>query len=72
MNVRRGRSIEYHFQTKFHQDFYESAIFNKKYKVACSQFVDWKKYEDMEDPIFDEIIAQCKAKHIYRNDRFPI
>jgi hypothetical protein len=33
-NVRKGRNIEYRFQTKFHQDFYESAILSKKYKVA--------------------------------------
>jgi hypothetical protein len=65
LNVRRGRSIEYRFQTKFHQDFYESALLSKKYKVARSQYIDWPKFEDMQDPIFDEIIAQCKAKHVY-------
>ncbi|RLN08104.1 hypothetical protein C2845_PM11G27140 [Panicum miliaceum] len=32
LNMRKGRSIEYRFQTKFHQDFYESAILSKKYK----------------------------------------
>jgi len=66
LHVRKGRSIDNGFQTKFHQDFYESAILSKKYKVARSQYVDWKKFEDMEDPIFNEIIAACKAKHIFR------
>ncbi|RLM81004.1 putative copia-like retroelement [Panicum miliaceum] len=65
-NIRKGRSVEYRFQTKFHQDFYESAILSKKYKVARSQYVDWQKYEDMEDPIFDEIIDACKKKHVYK------
>ncbi|RLM66450.1 uncharacterized protein C2845_PM16G03130 [Panicum miliaceum] len=64
-NIRKGRSIEYRFQTKFHQDFYESAILSKKYKVACSKYVDWQKFEDMEDPIFDEIIDACKNKDVY-------
>ena len=40
LHVRKGRSIDYRFQTKFHQDFYESAILSKKYKVARSQYVD--------------------------------
>jgi hypothetical protein len=56
-NVRKGRSIEYRFHTKFHQDFYESAILSKKYKVARSQYIDWQKFKDMQDPIFDKIIA---------------
>jgi hypothetical protein len=47
LNMRRGRSIEYRFQTKFHQDFYESAILSKKYKVARSQYIDWEKFKDM-------------------------
>jgi len=40
LHVRKGRSIDNRFQTKFHQDFYESAILSKKYKVARSQYVD--------------------------------
>jgi hypothetical protein len=63
-NFRKGRSVE--FQTKFHQDFHESAILSKKYKVARSQYVDWQKFEEMQDPIFNEIIAQYKEKHIYK------
>ena len=66
LHARKGRSIEYRFQTKFHQDFYESAILSKKYKIARSQFMDWQKLESMGDPIFNEIIDQCKAKHIYK------
>ena len=54
------------FKKKFHQDFYESAILSKKYKIARSQFMDWQKLESMGDPIFNEIIDQCKAKHIYK------
>ena len=40
LHVRKGRSIDNRFQTKFHQDFYESAILSKKYKVARSQYID--------------------------------
>ena len=36
LHVRKGRSIDNRFQTKFHQDFYESAILSKKYKAARS------------------------------------
>lgn len=66
LRAKKGRSVDYRFQTKFHQDFYVSAILNKKYKVARSQYMVWKKFEDMEDPIFNEIINVCKQKHIYR------
>ena len=62
------------FKKKFHQDFYESAILSKKYKVARSQFMDWQKLESMGDPIFNEIIDQCKAKHIsndWKNNVIP-
>ncbi|RLM69514.1 Reverse transcriptase (RNA-dependent DNA polymerase), putative [Panicum miliaceum] len=66
LNMKKGRSIEYRFQTKFHQDVYESAILGKKYNVARSQYVDWRKFEKMEDPIFKEIIQACRDKHVYR------
>jgi hypothetical protein len=39
-DVRKGRSVEYRFQTKFHQDFYKSAILSNKDKVARSQYID--------------------------------
>jgi hypothetical protein len=64
-NNKKEKSVEYRFQTKFHQDFYESAILSKKYKVARSQYVDWQKFEYMEYPIFDEIIDECKKKDVY-------
>jgi hypothetical protein len=41
-------------------------MLSKKYNVARSQYVDWQKFEEMHDPIFNEIIAQCKAKHVYK------
>ena len=36
LSAKKGRSVDYRFQTKFHQDFYMSAILSKKYKVARS------------------------------------
>jgi len=66
LHAKKGRSVDYRFQTKFHQDFYVSAILSKKYKVARSQFMNWPKLERMGDPIFNEIISACKAKHIYK------
>jgi hypothetical protein len=66
LRAKKGRSVDYRFQIKFHLDFYVSAILSKKYKVARSQYMDWKKFEDMEGPIFNEIINACKQKHIYR------
>ena len=44
LRAKKGRSVDYRFQTKFHQDFYVSAI----YKVAHFQFMDWPKLESME------------------------
>jgi len=64
LRAKKGRSVYYRFQNKFHQDFYVSAILSKKYKVARSQFINWPKLESMGDPIFNEIISACKAKHI--------
>ena len=57
LRAKKGRSVDYRFQTKFHQDFYVSAILSKNYKVARSQFMNWPKLESMGDPIFNEIIS---------------
>jgi hypothetical protein len=36
-----GRNLDYRFGTKFHQDYYASAIIKKDYPIACSEYIDW-------------------------------
>jgi hypothetical protein len=55
-----GRNLDYRFHTKFHQDYYASAIIKKYYPIARSEYIDWRFLEDMEDAKIAEIIRECE------------
>jgi hypothetical protein len=57
--------LDYQFDTKFHQDYYASAIIMKDYPIARSEYIDWKFLEDLGDARIAEIICECKRKTIY-------
>jgi hypothetical protein len=50
---------------RFHTAFqYESVIIPKNKPVAISQWIDWAYMENKHDRIFDEVVADCEAKHL--------
>ena len=53
--------LERRFWCKLHEDFYASVVMRKSSApiVPC-KYVDWKYYEDMNDPFFNEAITKCK------------
>jgi hypothetical protein len=57
-------AYDYRFHSLFQQDFYESIIMTKSKPVANSQWIDWAYMENKHDPMFDRVIAACKAKHL--------
>ena len=65
LNLPNEKGVDFRFQTKFHQDYYMSAIYPKNHSVSRSQYVDWRKFEGVNDPIFDEIVRACKDKNVY-------
>jgi hypothetical protein len=60
-----GRNLDYWFGTKFHQDYYASAIIKKDFPIARSEYIDWGFLSVMEDPKIAEIIRECKRKNVY-------
>ena len=52
------------FWTQFHQDFYTSVIIRKEKITHEAQYVDWGYMRKKKNPIFDQVIAECKAKGI--------
>jgi hypothetical protein len=59
------RNLDYRFGTKFHQDYYASAIIIKNYPIARSEYIDWGFLSVLEDPKIAEIIRECKRKNFY-------
>jgi hypothetical protein len=57
-------AYDYRIHSLFEQDFYESVIMTKSKPMANSQWIDWAYMENKHDPIFDRVIAACKAKHL--------
>jgi hypothetical protein len=57
-------AYDYRFHSLFQQDFYELVIMTKSKPVANSQWIDWDYIKNKHDPIFDRVIAACKAKHL--------
>jgi hypothetical protein len=57
--------LDYRFGTKFHQDYYASAIIKKDYPIARSEYIDWGFLSVLEDPKIAEIIRECKRRNIY-------
>jgi hypothetical protein len=57
-------AYDYKFHTRFQHDFYESVILPKGKRVAISQWIDWSYMKNKHDPIFDNVVAACKAKHL--------
>jgi hypothetical protein len=39
-------------------------IITKGKPVAISQWIDWKYIKNKHDPIFDDVVAACRAKHL--------
>jgi hypothetical protein len=39
-------------------------IIPKGKSVAISQWIDWSYMENKHDPIFDDVVATCRAKHL--------
>jgi hypothetical protein len=60
-----GSNLDYHFVTKFHQDYYASAIIKKDFPIALSKYIGWGFLSVMEDPKIAEIIRECKRKNVY-------
>jgi hypothetical protein len=60
-----GRNLDYRFGTKFHQDYYASAIIKKDFPIARSEYIDWGFLSVMEDPKIAEIIRECKMKKMF-------
>jgi hypothetical protein len=57
-----GRNLDYRFGTKFHQDYYASAIIKKDFPIARSEYIDWGFLSVMEDPKTDLVYV-----HLYLN-----
>jgi hypothetical protein len=60
-----GRNLNYHFGTKFHQDYYASAIIKIDFPIARSEYIDWGFLSVMEDQKIAEIIRECNRKDVY-------
>jgi hypothetical protein len=57
-------ATDYIFHTFFQQDLYESVIITKGKPVAIYQWIDWSYMENKHDPIFDDVVAASRAKHM--------
>jgi hypothetical protein len=66
-----GRNLDYRFGTKFHQDYYTSAIIKKDYPIARSEYIDWGFLSVIEDPKIAEIIRECKRKKFMTSWALP-
>ena len=59
-------SLERRFWCKLHSDFYATVCMRKTdAPIVPCKYVDWKYYEDMNDPFFNEAIAKCKEMGLY-------
>ena len=59
-------SLERRFWCKHHSDFYATVCMRKPdAPIVPCKYVDWKYYEDMNDPFFNEAIAKCKEMGLY-------
>jgi hypothetical protein len=62
----KSEGLERRFWCKLHEDFYSSVVMRKSHApiVPC-KYVDWKYYEDMKDPFFNEAMDKCKEMGLY-------
>jgi hypothetical protein len=62
----KNEGLERRFWCQLHQDFYSSVAMRKsRAPIVPCMYVDWKYYEDMNDPFFNEDIAKCKEMGLY-------
>jgi len=55
--------LERSFWCKLHSDFYSSVVMRmSSAPIVPCKYVDWKYYEDMNDPFFYEAIAMMKER----------
>jgi len=59
-------ATDYRFHTMFQQDFYETVIMSKNNPVAVSQWVDWQYMREKDNVVFNQIITECRNKHVDR------
>jgi hypothetical protein len=53
--------LEYRFWCEFHKDFYASVILRKDAApIVPMKYIDWKYFEDMNDPYVNNVIAKCR------------
>jgi hypothetical protein len=57
-----GRNLDYHFGTKFHQDYYASVIIKKDYSIAHMEYIDWGFLSVMEDLKIVELFKSARGK----------
>ena len=62
----KSEGLERRFWCKFHEDFYSSVVMRKsRAPIVHCKYVDWKYYENMKDPFFNEAMAKCKEMGLY-------
>jgi len=62
----KSEGLERRFWCQLHQDFYSSvAMCKSRAPIVPFKYVDWKYYENMNDPFFNEAIAKCKEMGLY-------
>src|SRR6185312_15044857 len=54
------------FWCKLHEVFYSSVVMHKsRAPIVPCKYVDWKYYEDMKNPFFNEAMDKCKEMGLY-------
>jgi hypothetical protein len=62
----KSEGLERRFWCKLHEDFYSSVVMRKsRAPIVHCKYVDWKYYENMKDPFFNEAMAKCKEMGLY-------
>ena len=64
--LQKCEGLERCFWCQLHQDFYTSIVLKgSEVPIVPCKYVDWKYYEVLNDPFFNEAIAKCKEMGLY-------
>jgi hypothetical protein len=58
---RKSKGLEYRCWCDFHRKFYSSGILRKpEAPIVIMNYIDWKYFEDMNDPSVNDVVANCR------------
>jgi hypothetical protein len=60
-HYRKSEGLEYRFWCDFRRDFYTTVILRKsEAPIVIMKYIDWKYFEDMNDPSVNDVVAKCR------------